>query len=86
MAAAFILHAACSVLIKCNNYTVQKAADIRGLFFNTEDYVKYNDTLSGKYTRVPVYRELRINSFDFMSLVKAMDRRGYCIFLESAGA
>ncbi|NLV68615.1 MAG: hypothetical protein GXY14_13175 [Spirochaetes bacterium] len=47
--------------------------------------MKYNDTLSGKYTRVPVYRELRINSFDFMSLVKAMDRRGYCIFLESAG-
>ena len=43
------------------------------------------DIQSGKYTRVPMYRELRINSFDFMSLVKAIDMRGYCIFLESAG-
>lgn len=46
------------------------------------DYTNINN---GKYTRVPMYRELRINSFDFMSLVKAMDLRGYCIFLESAG-
>ncbi|HPS57827.1 MAG TPA: chorismate-binding protein [Spirochaetota bacterium] len=45
----------------------------------------YTDIRSGKYTRVPMYRELRINSFDFMSLVKAMDLKGYCIFLESAG-
>lgn len=45
----------------------------------------YMEIRSGKYTRVPMYRELRINSFDFMSLLKAMDLRGYCIFLESAG-
>ena len=45
----------------------------------------HTDIRSGRYTRVPMYRELRINSFDFMSLVKAMDLRGYCIFLESAG-
>lgn len=37
------------------------------------------------YTRVPLYRELGINSFDFMSLLKAVTGRGNCIFLESAG-
>ena len=47
--------------------------------------MNYSDIMSGKYTRVPMYRELQINSFDFMSLLRAMDSRGYCIFLESAG-
>ncbi len=37
------------------------------------------------YNRIPLFRELNISSFDFLSLLKAMRNDDHFIFLESAG-
>jgi len=43
------------------------------------------EILAQNYNRIPLFRELNISSFDFLSLLKAMRDDEHFIFLESAG-
>jgi len=43
------------------------------------------EALAAEYNRIPLFRELNISSFDFLSLLKAMRDDEHFIFLESAG-
>ncbi len=43
------------------------------------------EALAADYNRIPLFRELNISSFDFLSLLKAMRDDEHFIFLESAG-